>query len=152
MLAAVGGTRTLARPLRGCTRPRNPLAADRRRAVVRQPGGHAHDRRAHDRHAAREGSAGRPRRGGTRDRARPEADLGPYAAAMRQALAPLAALMALAVPAPALAARIETWTTSSRYVDPSKVQFNGPVRPPALKVNVFIPDGYDGKRTFPVLY
>jgi S-formylglutathione hydrolase FrmB len=37
-------------------------------------------------------------------------------------------------------------------VDPAKVQFNGPPRPAALRVNVFIPDGYDGKRTFPVLY
>jgi S-formylglutathione hydrolase FrmB len=71
---------------------------------------------------------------------------------MRRALAPLAALAALALPAPALAARIETWTTTSRYVDPSKVQFNGPPRPAALRVNVFVPDGYDGKRKFPVLY
>src|SRR3954470_18076634 len=71
---------------------------------------------------------------------------------MRRALVPLAALVALALPASALGARIETWTTTSRYVDPSKVQFNGPPRPKALRVNVFIPDGYDGKRDFPVLY
>lgn len=71
---------------------------------------------------------------------------------MRRALLPLAALAALALPAPALAARIETWTTQSRYVDPSKVQFNGPPRPKALRVNVYLPDGYDGKAAFPVLY
>src|SRR3954470_21067496 len=71
---------------------------------------------------------------------------------MRRALVPLAALVALALPAPAFAARIETWTTQSRYVDPAKVQFNGPPRPAALRVNVFIPDGYDGKKSFPVLY
>jgi S-formylglutathione hydrolase FrmB len=71
---------------------------------------------------------------------------------MRRGLVPLFALVALALPAPALAGRIETWTTQSRYVDPAKVQFNGPPRPAALRVNVFIPDGYDGKRAFPVLY
>jgi S-formylglutathione hydrolase FrmB len=71
---------------------------------------------------------------------------------MRRVLPALAAGLALALPAPALAGRIETWTTQSRYVDPAKVQFNGPPRPAALRVNVFIPDGYDGKRTFPVLY
>jgi S-formylglutathione hydrolase FrmB len=71
---------------------------------------------------------------------------------MRRALVSLAVLVALALPAPAFAARIETWTTQSRYVDPAKVQFNGPPRPAALRVNVFIPDGYDGKRAFPVLY
>src|SRR4051794_36901947 len=71
---------------------------------------------------------------------------------MRRVLLPLAALAALALPAPALAARIETWTTQSGFVDPSKVQFNGPPRPKALRVNVYLPDGYDGKAAFPVLY
>ncbi|MFL5867272.1 MAG: alpha/beta hydrolase-fold protein [Thermoleophilaceae bacterium] len=65
----------------------------------------------------------------------------------------LALGVALALPGPALASRLETWTTSSRYVDPSKVRFNGPAdRPKALRVNVLLPDGYDGKRRFPVLY
>jgi S-formylglutathione hydrolase FrmB len=76
-----------------------------------------------------------------------------YASVMRRALLPLAALLGLALPAPALAARVDTWTTSSRYVDPSKVQFNGPAsRPKALRVNVYLPDGYDGTTAFPVLY
>src|SRR5919201_1493151 len=60
---------------------------------------------------------------------------------------------ALALPGSAWASRLETWVTSSRYVDPTKVQFNGPSdRPKALRVNVLLPDGYDGKRRFPVLY
>jgi S-formylglutathione hydrolase FrmB len=60
---------------------------------------------------------------------------------------------ALALPAPAMASRLVTWVTSSRYVDPAKVQFNGPpTRPRALRVNVLLPDGYHGKRRFPVLY
>lgn len=71
---------------------------------------------------------------------------------MRRALLPLAALLALALPAPALAGQIETWTTQSANVDASTVAFNGPPRAPALRVKVFIPDGYDGKRDFPVLY
>jgi S-formylglutathione hydrolase FrmB len=60
---------------------------------------------------------------------------------------------ALALPASALASKLETWVTQSRYVDPSAVQFNGPAgRAKALRVNVLLPDGYDGKRRFPVLY
>ena len=60
---------------------------------------------------------------------------------------------ALALPSPALGSRLETWVTSSRYVDPAKVRFNGPSdRPRALRVNVLLPDGYDGKRRFPVLF
>jgi S-formylglutathione hydrolase FrmB len=59
---------------------------------------------------------------------------------------------------PASADRIVTLTTTSRFVDPAKQQFNKPPkgvpdRPNALRVNVFIPDGYDSGRTrFPVLY
>ncbi len=59
----------------------------------------------------------------------------------------------LALPAPAFASRLETWTTQSRFVDPAKVEFNGPAdRPKALRVNVLLPDGYDGRRRFPVLF
>jgi S-formylglutathione hydrolase FrmB len=59
--------------------------------------------------------------------------------------------------ASAYAAQVVTWTTTSRYVDPAKEPFNGPppgvpARPNALRVNVYLPDGYDGHRRFPVLY
>lgn len=65
----------------------------------------------------------------------------------------LAVAAALVVPAPAFASRLVTWTTASRFVDPSKVGFNGPAdRPKRLRVNVLLPDGYDGKRRFPVLF
>ena len=60
---------------------------------------------------------------------------------------------ALALPAPAVGSRLVTWVTPSHYVDPSKVRFNGPSsRPKALRANVLLPDGYDGRRRFPVLY
>jgi S-formylglutathione hydrolase FrmB len=66
---------------------------------------------------------------------------------------------ALAFPAGAGAARIVTWTTTSRWVDPSKATsgYNhpgAPARPNALRVNVVLPDGYDprGTRRYPVLY
>ena len=57
----------------------------------------------------------------------------------------------------AAASELVTWTLSSRYVDPEKVLFGRPPpgepeRPNALRVNVLLPDGYDGKRRFPVLY
>lgn len=52
-----------------------------------------------------------------------------------------------------------TLTTTSRFVDPAKQQFNnppcgGPERPNALRVNVLLPDGYDGSKRarWPVLY
>jgi S-formylglutathione hydrolase FrmB len=69
----------------------------------------------------------------------------------------LGAVAALALAAPAQAARVVTWTTTSRYVDPARVKFNSPppgaaARPNALRVDVFLPDGYDGRRHFPVLY
>ncbi|MEA2376007.1 MAG: hypothetical protein QOD53_2470 [Thermoleophilaceae bacterium] len=68
-----------------------------------------------------------------------------------------AVVAALALAAPAHAARLETFTTTSAYVDPAKQDFNHPPgtdpnRPKALRVNVLLPDGYDGKRRFPVLY
>lgn len=76
-----------------------------------------------------------------------------------RALAATTALVAglLFAPCSAPAQQLVTWTTTSRYVDPAKAHFNAPppgvaARPPALRVNVLLPDGYDGKRRFPVLY
>src|SRR5947209_5637122 len=68
-----------------------------------------------------------------------------------------AAALLFAAPAPAGAARLITWTTPSQFVDVSKVTFNSPPpgaapRPPALRVNALLPDGYDGRHRFPVLY
>lgn len=70
-------------------------------------------------------------------------------------LAALAA--ALLAATPAHAARLVTLTTSSKFVDPAKVQFNGPPpntpeRPNALRVNVLLPDGYTKRKRWPVLY
>src|SRR4051794_23762661 len=52
-----------------------------------------------------------------------------------------------------------TLTTTSRFVDASKQKFNSPpcgkpARPNALRVNVLLPDGYDGSKParWPVLY
>jgi S-formylglutathione hydrolase FrmB len=78
-----------------------------------------------------------------------------YARAVRRALLPTIAL--LAAPGGAGAAELQTWETSSRYVDPAKEAFNppppgAPPRPNALRVNVLLPDRYDGRRRFPVLY
>ncbi len=63
----------------------------------------------------------------------------------------------LVAPPAAHAAQVVTWDTTSRYVDPAHEPFNPPPagRPPranALRVNVYLPDGYDGTRRFPVLY
>ncbi|MFL5895537.1 MAG: alpha/beta hydrolase [Thermoleophilaceae bacterium] len=68
-----------------------------------------------------------------------------------------AAALALALAAPAQAQRLVTLTTTSKYVDPAKQQFNKPPpgepeRPNALRVNVLLPDGYDEGGRFPVLY
>jgi S-formylglutathione hydrolase FrmB len=64
-------------------------------------------------------------------------------------------------PAPSAdAGRVVTWKTQSRHVDARRVEFG---RPPlcakctphptdGLYVNVWLPDGYDGTRRFPVLY
>jgi S-formylglutathione hydrolase FrmB len=60
-------------------------------------------------------------------------------------------------PATAGAVTLRSWTIDSRFVDLDKVQFNGPA-PAAgaprrrLQVVVSLPDGYDGRRRFPVLY
>jgi S-formylglutathione hydrolase FrmB len=66
-------------------------------------------------------------------------------------------LFAVGGPSSADAAQIVTWETESRFVDPANVQFNppppgAPDREPGLGVNVYLPDGYDGERRFPVLY
>jgi S-formylglutathione hydrolase FrmB len=72
---------------------------------------------------------------------------------MRRGVATFVAAGALALLAagPAGAAQLVTWKTDSRYVDPAKVGFNGANHPKELRVNVLLPDGYDGKRRFPVL-
>src|SRR5439155_22876282 len=67
----------------------------------------------------------------------------------------VAAVLAFAVPAHA--AKVVTWTTHSRFIDLAKQHFNSPppgaaARPPALRVDVYLPSGYDGRRHFPVLY
>jgi S-formylglutathione hydrolase FrmB len=70
-----------------------------------------------------------------------------------------AALFAIALPAGAGGAEIVTWHTGSRFVDPSEAEsgYNHPGRPPrpnALRVNVYLPDGYDASspRGYPVLF
>src|SRR2546423_2887335 len=50
-------------------------------------------------------------------------------------------------------ARLETLTVPSRCVDPEQVTMSDPppgkpARPPALRVNVLLPEGYDGERRF----
>jgi S-formylglutathione hydrolase FrmB len=77
----------------------------------------------------------------------------------RRALAAIAAalvLLGLAAPQ-APASELLTWTTSSDFVDPNRVKFNNPPpdtppRPPALRVNILLPDGFTRKRRWPVLY
>jgi S-formylglutathione hydrolase FrmB len=69
----------------------------------------------------------------------------------------LALAVGLLAPAGAQASKLVTWTTTSRYVDPTRVQFNSPppgarARSNALRVNVLLPDGYTPKRRYPVLY
>ena len=64
----------------------------------------------------------------------------------------IAAVAALALPATAGAKMLTTIDTPSVNVDPSKVKFNGSDHPGRLRANVLLPDGYDGKRRFPVLY
>jgi S-formylglutathione hydrolase FrmB len=79
---------------------------------------------------------------------------------MRGRAALIAALVAALLPAgTAEAAKLVRFTTTSRYVDVAnpKVTFNetlppGLPPPRALPVNVLLPDGYDGKRRFPVLF
>src|SRR3954449_12874757 len=76
-----------------------------------------------------------------------------------RALIAAALAVALLPVAPAGAVRLVRFTTKSAYVnakDP-RVPFNdvhrqGIPRPQTLPVNVMLPDGYDGKRRFPVLF
>ncbi len=65
----------------------------------------------------------------------------------------------IAFPASAGGAEIVTWHTDSRFVDPSKAEsgYNHPGVPPrpnALRVNVYLPDGYDPSSPggYPVLF
>jgi diacylglycerol O-acyltransferase / trehalose O-mycolyltransferase len=65
-------------------------------------------------------------------------------------------LLAVA-PTSAFAARTVTWEVPSECVDPGQIVLadpppNQPARGPALRVNVLLPYGYDGRRSFPVLY
>ena len=64
----------------------------------------------------------------------------------------LLVLLALALAGPAHAARLVTIDTPSAHVDPATVLWNGDDHPRKLRANVLLPDGYDGKRRFPVLY
>ena len=50
------------------------------------------------------------------------------------------------------AQRLTTIETPSRNVDPADVRFNGADHPHRLRANVLLPDGYDGRRRFPVLF
>ncbi len=70
-----------------------------------------------------------------------------------------AVLAAFTLTASAQAARIVTWETTSRHVDAARATSgysnpSGTPRPNALRVNVFLPDGYDARSTrrYPVLY
>jgi diacylglycerol O-acyltransferase/trehalose O-mycolyltransferase len=80
--------------------------------------------------------------------------------AVRRGIATLiAAIVVPVVAAPANAAEIVTWQTTSHFVDPSKAQsgYNHPGAPPrpnALRVNVYLPDGYHAGAThrYPVLF
>lgn len=61
-------------------------------------------------------------------------------------------LVLLAAAAPAQAAELVTIDTPSKHVDPAAVLWNGDDHPRKLRANVLLPDGYDGKRRFPVLF
>ncbi|HEX8083077.1 MAG TPA: alpha/beta hydrolase family protein [Solirubrobacteraceae bacterium] len=62
--------------------------------------------------------------------------------------------LALAMTSPASGAELVTIDTPSRFVDPSRVEFNGADHPRVLRANVLLPDGYsaDATRRFPVLF
>jgi S-formylglutathione hydrolase FrmB len=76
----------------------------------------------------------------------------------RLAIFLVAAVALLAYAGSAQAARLVTWkTTHSKFVDPATAQFNNvpaeaPAQPSALPVNVLLPDGYDPRKRYPVLY
>jgi S-formylglutathione hydrolase FrmB len=73
---------------------------------------------------------------------------------MKRALVAAAALLVAA--APAHASTLVTWDTSSAFVDPATAPFNkttsGAPRTSPLPVDVLLPDGYDPRRAYPVLY
>ena len=71
---------------------------------------------------------------------------------MKLRLAACAIAIALMPPSSAAAARLVAIETPSRNVDASKVPFNGSDHPRRLRANVLLPDGYDGRRRFPVLF
>jgi S-formylglutathione hydrolase FrmB len=77
---------------------------------------------------------------------------------MRTRVAVIALLAAaLVMPGAASASELITWVTPSPYVEVSKAQFNSPPpgdpkQAPALRVNILLPDGYNGTRRFPVLF
>jgi S-formylglutathione hydrolase FrmB len=66
-------------------------------------------------------------------------------------LALLVLVLALAA-APAHAAKLVTIETPSKHVDPATVLWNGDDHPRELRANVLLPDAYDGRRRFPVLF
>ena len=72
---------------------------------------------------------------------------------MKRAAIAAVGVALLAVPTSAAGAqRLVTIETPSRNVAPADVRFNGADHPRRLRANVLLPDGYDGKRRFPVLF
>lgn len=61
-------------------------------------------------------------------------------------------LLSLSTAPPAEAAELVTIKTPSKHIDPATVLWNGEDHPRELRANVLLPDGYDGKRRFPVLF
>jgi S-formylglutathione hydrolase FrmB len=64
----------------------------------------------------------------------------------------LALAIALLAAAPASASQLVTIDTPSANVDPARVKFNGPEPQGRLQANVLLPDGFDARRDYPVLY
>lgn len=75
---------------------------------------------------------------------------------MSRLLLPLVAIvLAIACGLPAAtaaAAELKTIKTPSMHVDAASVEFNGADHPGELLANVLLPDGYDAKRRYPVLF
>ena len=72
---------------------------------------------------------------------------------LRALLALSSVLIWLTIAPPAQAAqRLVQIETPSRNVDPADVRFNGADHPRRLRANVLLPDDYDGRRRFPVLF
>ena len=53
---------------------------------------------------------------------------------------------------PAQASELVTIKTPSKHVDPATVVWNGDDHPQELRANVLLPDAYDAKRRYPVLF